>query len=630
MDSLKIELNASDGIERVDLLNKISKVYEHQIPDSSFSYALKAGQLAAEIEYVSGQALSEMYKGNYYTNTNRYGKAEEAFNLCLGFYESIDDKVGILQIYNNIGNMLRTIGKYDEALYNFIESMKMSEEVGNKKGIAYASVNIGLIYATRLGESEDLGLPYFLKGLEICREIEDMHCVAYTINNIALVYAALEEYDKALEYQFQSLDLKEASNNQYGIASSLSNIGDIYLLKKEYYKALDYKKRALTIYKNIDDLQGAVSTTLGIGRLYYLRNQFNEASPYMAEALAKIDEVNSLQVKSGCYQYHYEFHLAQNDYPKALDFYQKYTSIKDSIYTENSSQQIAEMRTLYETEKKEAEIDQLTNEKTIQELKLKKSENMQWFFTVVTLLTLLVASFAYYGYRHKMATNKLLRERNKFEIENKKRAISLFGQQVSKEVALELLSDSFKSGSKKLFACIMFLDIRDFTPFAENKEPSEIIKYQNDVFGFMIDIISKHHGIINQFLGDGFMATFGAPASSGNDCQHAVDASLEIIELLNKKCDSNEIPQTRVGIGLHAGAIVTGNVGTAERMQYSITGNTVILASRIEQLNKKYATDVLISGEVFEKLETQDIKVQSMGLIELKGRADPMEIIRLV
>lgn len=630
MDSLKTELDAADGVERVDLLNKISKVYEHQIPDSSFYYALEANKLAIELEYISGQALSEMYKGNYFTNTNRYEKASEAFNFCLDLYKSIDDKVGILQTYNNLGNMLRTIGEYDQALYNFIESMKMSEEVGNKKGIAYASVNIGLIYATRLGESEDLGLPYFLKGLEICREIEDMHCVAYTINNIALVYAALEEYDKALEYHFQSLDLKEAHNDQYGIATSLSNISDIYLLKKEYDKALDYDKRALTIYNGIDDLRGAVSITLDIGRIYFLRNQFNEAAPYMNEALAKIDEVNSLQVKSACYQYHYEFHLAQKDYPKALDFYQKYTMVKDSMYTENSSQQIAEMQTLYETEKKEAEIDQLTNEKTIQELKLKKSENMQWFFTVVTLLTLLVASFAYYGYRHKMATNKLLRERNKYEIENKKRAISLFGQQVSKEVALELLSDSFKSGSKKLFACIMFLDIRDFTPFAENKEPSEIIKYQNDVFGFMIDIISKHHGIINQFLGDGFMATFGAPASSGNDCQHAVDASLEIIELLNQKCESCEIPQTRVGIGLHAGAIVTGNVGTAERKQYSITGNTVILASRIEQLNKKYASDVLISGEVFEKLETQDIKVQSMGLIELKGRAEPMEIIRLV
>ena len=153
----------------------------------------------------------------------------------------------------------------------------------------------------------------------------------------------------------------------------------------------------------------------------------------------------------------------------------------------------------------------------------------------------------------------------------------------------------------------MFLDIRDFTAFAEKLEPSEIIQYQNDVFGFMIDVISKYDGIINQFLGDGFMATFGAPVSSEHDSQHAVNASFEIINLLREKCESGEIPETKVGIGLHAGNIVTGNVGTAERKQYSITGNTVILASRIEQLNKQFESQLLISEEVFKRVNLEKL-----------------------
>ena len=175
----------------------------------------------------------------------------------------------------------------------------------------------------------------------------------------------------------------------------------------------------------------------------------------------------------------------------------------------------------------------------------------------------------------------------------------------------------------------MFLDIRDFTPYAADKEPDEIIQYQNDVFGFMIDIISKNHGIINQFMGDGFMATFGAPASSGNDCQNAVNASLRIIDQLKKKLDNDELPKTRIGIGLHAGYIVTGNVGTTERKQYSITGNTVILASRIEQLNKDYQSDILISREVLDKVDIVNLKVQNLGKVKIKGRLEPMEILRL-
>ena len=83
---------------------------------------------------------------------------------------------------------------------------------------------------------------------------------------------------------------------------------------------------------------------------------------------------------------------------------------------------------------------------------------------------------------------------------------------------------------EELFVCIMFVDIRDFTPMAESLSPEELIKYQNNVFGFMIDVVQKNHGNINQLLGDGFMATFGAPVSKGNDCQNAFQASLEILK----------------------------------------------------------------------------------------------------
>ena len=356
----------------------------------------------------------------------------------------------------------------------------------------------------------------------------------------------------------------------------------------------------------------------------------DESIVFLNEALILSKESNSLTLLSSSYQYLHELFLLQNDHNKALNYHLLHTEIKDSIYSENSSKQIAEMRTLYDTEKKEAEITQLTNEKTIQDLQLKKSENMKLFFIISSFLTLLLASFAFYGFKQKQKANNYLEERNKFEIENKKKAISLFGQQVSKEVALELLSDSFNSGSKELFACVMFLDIRNFTVYAENKEPKEIIKYQNDVFGFMIDSVTKHNGIINQFLGDGFMATFGAPVSSGNDCQNAVDTALDISEQLKQLCESGSIPKTKVGIGIHAGQIVTGNVGTKERKQYSITGNTVILASRIEQLNKKFDSEILISKEVLKKINKDNLNISPLGKEEVKGRTEPIDIIRLV
>lgn len=214
-------------------------------------------------------------------------------------------------------------------------------------------------------------------------------------------------------------------------------------------------------------------------------------------------------------------------------------------------------------------------------------------------------------------------------LSERNRIANLFGQQISSEIVDELLAYESEIESKRKFVCIMFLDIRNFTPFAEKLEPEEIINYQNSVFGFMIDIITKHKGIINQFLGDGYMATFGAPISREDDCGNAIKAALEIVDTVNGKSRANEIKETRIGIGLHAGHVVTGNVGTSIRKQYSISGNTVILASRIEQLNKKFNTQVLASEEVLENAVFSGIDRENLGEVQIKGREKPINIYKL-
>jgi adenylate cyclase len=214
-------------------------------------------------------------------------------------------------------------------------------------------------------------------------------------------------------------------------------------------------------------------------------------------------------------------------------------------------------------------------------------------------------------------------------LSERNRIADLFGQQISSEIVDELLAYGSEIESKRKFVCIMFLDIRNFTPFAEKLEPEDIIEYQNSVFGFMIEIITKYKGIINQFLGDGYMATFGAPIMRENDCGNAIRAAMEIVETVNRKSSENEIKKTRIGIGLHAGYVVAGNVGTSVRKQYSISGNTVILASRIEQLNKKFNTQVLASGEVLENANSSDINPEHLGKVQIKGREKPMDIYKL-
>ena len=222
-----------------------------------------------------------------------------------------------------------------------------------------------------------------------------------------------------------------------------------------------------------------------------------------------------------------------------------------------------------------------------------------------------------------------LKMRIEQQLLDKNAMMNKFSQQVSKNVAVELVRKDIEFKSEKREVCIMFLDIRNFTPYAERHEPEEVVRYLNTLFDFMIDIVDKHDGIVNQFLGDGFMATFGAPLTLGNTCQNAVNAALEIIEMLRKKNAAGDIRETHIGIGIHKGDAITGNIGSALRSQYSVTGNVVILASRIEQLTKEYDAPILISSEVYDFIEHDTVTAESIGSVAIKGRSTPIELYKI-
>jgi adenylate cyclase len=125
------------------------------------------------------------------------------------------------------------------------------------------------------------------------------------------------------------------------------------------------------------------------------------------------------------------------------------------------------------------------------------------------------------------------------------------------------------------------------------------VAYLNTLFEFMIASVNSNHGIMPQLLGDGLMAIFGAPLSFGNDAANAVRAALEIVERVQREVEAQGIPPTRIGIGLHAGEVLSGTVGSALHKEYKVTGDVVNLASRIEQSNKEFNTQLLISETVW-------------------------------
>jgi len=214
-------------------------------------------------------------------------------------------------------------------------------------------------------------------------------------------------------------------------------------------------------------------------------------------------------------------------------------------------------------------------------------------------------------------------------VEERNRIRRTFGEYVSPVVMDKLLTLKPDLKSEKRNVCVMFLDIRNFTSFAEKRAPEEVVDYLESLFEFMIEVVNRHHGVINKFLGDGFMAVFGAPLSDGSDCLNAIAAAQEILTRVDVEVAQGTVLPTRVGIGLHAGEAVTGSIGTALRREYAVIGDVVNLASRIEQLNKQFGSQFLISETVWEAALDSLGDAQPMGAVQVKGRQAPIQIYQV-
>jgi adenylate cyclase len=227
-----------------------------------------------------------------------------------------------------------------------------------------------------------------------------------------------------------------------------------------------------------------------------------------------------------------------------------------------------------------------------------------------------------------------LRLRGKFrqvfmEAASRERVTNLFGQHVSPAVVDRLLDRPAEFTGEISEVCVMFLDIRNFTANARTRQPAEVVEFLNAAFAFMIESIDRHGGFINKFLGDGFMAIFGAPIEDPSAARHATAAAREILAEIDRRGLPEAPWPLSIGIGLHIGPAVTGNVGSPRRKEYTAIGDTVNLASRLEQLTKEYSARLIVSDAVVQALGDMTGTVTSLGAVAVRGYAEPVGIWRL-
>ena len=200
-----------------------------------------------------------------------------------------------------------------------------------------------------------------------------------------------------------------------------------------------------------------------------------------------------------------------------------------------------------------------------------------------------------------------------------RRAVTMF---VGKELTATLdRSEKIGLSGRREILTILFTDIRGFTAFCEDKDPSVVVDLLNKYMRQMVAIVVKHGGQVNKFIGDGILAIFSDDAASvpGTHAQRAVECAMAMVTAPN---------EFKTGAGLHTGAAVVGNVGSEDKMEYTVLGDTVNLASRLESLNKEHKTKLLMSGSTRNAIQGP-LEATLLGAVPVRGKTEPIEIFTL-
>jgi adenylate cyclase len=274
-------------------------------------------------------------------------------------------------------------------------------------------------------------------------------------------------------------------------------------------------------------------------------------------------------------------------------------------------------------------LEQLSADRTLRDLPVIVTSSLEGVASIVRCIELGAED-----YLHKPVNPVLLKARIGASLEKKRlrdQQKELVRRFATSEVAQDLQQSGFALGGHRVEGSVMFSDIRGFTALVESQPPEETIELLNTYYTLMFDAISGHGGVVNQMIGDGLMAIFGAPLPLRDHAAAAVRAALdmiEMIELLNVERSAAGKPALRIGIGIASGEMVAGYTGTQQRATYTCIGDTVNLAARLEAHTKVARRAILIDLATSQGLD-DGAPVEALGPVAFRGKAVEVEVFAI-
>jgi serine phosphatase RsbU (regulator of sigma subunit)/Tfp pilus assembly protein PilF len=405
---------AKEDTNKVNILNDLCDLIERSDPKKALDYGEQALMLAEKLGFKRGITVSFIRTGYIYYYKGDKDKALDLFEKALALSINIKDKNLEAESLRKLGIVYDSQSDFVTSLNYYTKALKIKEQTGDKHETAMLLLNIGVIYHNMKNFSE--ALEYENKALKLFLEGSNKSSTANALARIGNIYCdtlnPAKDFKIAMEYYEKSLQLFTEDNHKRGIAVIYSNMAEIQIGTKEYNKALTSLLKALQMRKELGDKNGISILMLNIGRIYNNTGDYINAELYVKQSLAIAKEINFIEIVCGDYQVLSSIYAEKKDYKMAYDYLLKLKHTNDSIFNKENSRQIFEMKTKYETEKKEKEIELLNKDKEIKDIayqeKLKKQRIILFSFVIGFIIISVFSIVLLRLYRQKKAANVLL------------------------------------------------------------------------------------------------------------------------------------------------------------------------------------------------------------------------------
>ena len=448
IDSLNRELqNQHSEKEIIGIYLRLSIFYYYVNSDSAIISADKAIELSQKINYDEGEISALIQKGNGYLAKGNYKTAIKIYETALQIANKIDSPKWQANCIASIAGVYYFQDNYTKALEYFLQGLKIDEKLDNKEGIASTNNTIGQIYFN-LHDNEN-AKKYFLKALSYYENGQNYAALSAVLGNLG----AVSKKKEALKYYTEALIVAKKSNNSRREAESLGNIAISYKDMKQYKKAFEYHNKAQIILEKLGDEKIIITNLVNTAIVCIEIKEFQKGIELCKKSLEIANNIGGFKHKKHIYEVLTELYINQNNKIQALIFYQKYINTTDSLFNKEKYEQIAELNTKYETEKKEQQIEIQQKENQLQQAEIQTKQRTIWSIIIGTFL-LLASVIIFYLQRQKAIKQKHEKQMLKMQVETqdniKQELASALHSGAGSELTSIILSLENKNTEKKL------------------------------------------------------------------------------------------------------------------------------------------------------------------------------------